>query len=732
MLKRIAAAMTALLLGATLLVSAEEEPAAAGTAAADNGTGCQTVAENDRFVLSADLQTGDFTLKVNASGYIWSSGQWEVLNEESDAYANTTGRTRTDLVSLIGINYVQNSTIASTAVPSYQNSYAYCVKRSGVQVSRIENGYRATFTFADVGATVPVEITLQEDGIRAEIPGNEIQTGDEYSITSIELLPGFTAASSRETGYLFVPSGSGALVDIGAGRGDLCAYSAMVYGDDAAIEQEEYTGKTQNICVPVYGIKRGDEAVTAIIAAGDSQSRINAESNSSTSDYTRVYSEYVTAIVDSTTLFESDYSNQRIIYGIEKRQKLADYAVDFRFLTGADANYSGMAQVYRRTLALSSTAAAPQMYLTLYGAGTKKASFLGIPYTKTIALTGFSDATVLLEELNGADIPVALQYIGWNNTGVENQKVPTRFAPVRVLGGKKGFESLYAAGEQHGNTLYFDADFLSIRRSGHGFSVLSDVSKSIFGTRTPQYKYMRSVYVPVNNENPWYLLTPGNVLEAAETFLSRYRYGGGLSLSGVGSMVYSDFKNNACQREQTVAAYVALLDQAARGHTLSVQTGNAYTYPYVRSVYTLPSTSDGNLIFSRDVPFLQMVLHGAVSYGAEAGNSLLDCLEYGANPYYAGITADDSTLIETTFNWLSGTTAANWLEDAKTTYAAYAAVYRELYDQPITAHRSENDVSATEFANGTTVYVNRTGADAVLDGVTVPANGYTVMGGQTK
>ena len=61
-----------------------------------------------------------------------------------------------------------------------------------MQVSRIENGYRATFTFSDVGATVPVEITLQEDGIRAEIPGDEIQTGDEYSITSIELLPGFT------------------------------------------------------------------------------------------------------------------------------------------------------------------------------------------------------------------------------------------------------------------------------------------------------------------------------------------------------------------------------------------------------------------------------------------------------------------------------------------------------------------------------------------------------------
>ena len=127
-----------------------------------------------------------------------------------------------------------------------------------------------------------------------------------------------------------------------------------------------------------------------------------------------------------------------------------------------------------------------------------------------------------------------------------------------------------------------------------------------------------------------------------------------------------------------------------------------------------------------------MVLHGAVSYSAETGNSLLDCIEYGANPYYAGITADDSSLIETTFNWLSGTTAANWLEDAKTTYAAYAAVYKDLFDQPITAHRSENGVSATVFANGVTIYVNRTEADAVTDGVTVPAGGYTVMGGQTK
>lgn len=732
MLKRTVAAVAALMLGLSLLVCAEEEPATSTAVPADSTAGYQTVAQNDRLILSADLQTGDFTLTVKASGYVWSSGQWEVLDEESEAYAATSGRMRTDLVSLIGVNYVQNSTIASTAVPSYQNSYAYCVKRGSVQVSRMENGYRASFTFADIGATIPVEITLQETGLRAEIPGEDIQIGSEYSIISIELLPGFTAADSRETGYLFVPSGSGALVDIGAGRGDLCSYSAMVYGDDAAIEQEEYTGEGRNICVPVYGIKRGDEAVTAIITAGDSQSRIHAESNSSTSDYTRIYSEYVTAIVDSTTLFESDYSNQRIIYGIEKRQKLSDYAVDYHFLSGETANYSGMAQIYRQTLALSSTAAAPQLYLTLYGAGTKKASFLGIPYTKTIALTGFADAAALLEELNGSGIPVALQYIGWNNSGVENQKAPTKFSPVRVLGGKRGFEALYAAGQQNGNTMYFDVDFLSVRRSGHGFSVLSDVSKSIFGTRTPQYKYMRSVYVPVNNENPWYLLTPDNVLQAAETFLSRYRYEGGLSLSGVGNTVYSDFKNNACQREQTVSAYAAMMTAAAQDHFLSVQTGNAYTFPYVRSVYALPSTSDGNLIFSQDVPFLQMVLHGAVSYSAETGNSLLDCIEYGANPYYAGITADDSTLIETTFNWLSGTTAVNWLEDAKTAYAAYAAVYKDLFDQPITAHRSENGVSATVFANGVTIYVNRTEADAVADGVTVPAGGYTVMGGQTK
>ena len=731
MLKKSFAVFIAFIMLFSVIVCSADETGVS-EAAESRADGYELICENGGYALQADLKTGDFSLTVLSSGDTWRSGQWNVLDEESEAYAQTAGRLRTDLVSVIGVNYVQASTIASTAVPSYQNSYAYSVKRNNVRVEKIKNGFRAEYTFSDIEATVPVEITLTESGLKAQIKGGEIKTGKEYYITSVELLPGFTAAVNGENGYLFVPSGSGALVDIGSGRGDLSSYSEMVYGDDAAIEKEEYTGREQNITVPVYGIKRGETAVAAVITGADSQARINAESNSPASAYTRVFSEYITAIVDSTTLFESDYSNQRIIYGIEKRKKLEDYTVEFSFLSGAAANYSGMAGVYRDYLGLTSKSEKPQLYITLYGAAAKKASFLGIPYTKTISLTSFSEAADILSELNGEGIPAALRYIGWNNSGIENKKVMTKLSPVGVLGGKKGFKKLFAAGEKNGNSVYFDLDFMSIRRSGNGFSALSDVSKSIFGTRTPQYKYMRSVYVPVNNENPWYLLTPENFKKAADKFFSRYSYSGGVSLSGVGETLYSDFKNNACERSQTVEYYGEVLKNAGKNRRVAVSTGNAYTYKYVNGIYSLPSTSDGNLIFSKDVPFVQMVLHGAVSYGAESGNTLLDCLEYGANPYYFGIASDDAGLIETTFNWLGGTTVSNWISQAKSQFKEFSDVYSQLYDKKIVSHESENGVSKTVFENGTAVYVNRGENEVKIGNDTVSPGGYLVTGGKTE
>ena len=327
-----------------------QDGAAQGTEpVAQAESGYSVVAENDGYRLYADMQTGDFALLDIAEDRLWYSGQWDVLDQDSPSYDLNVGKIKTDLVSMLAVDFVQLSTIASTPTPTNQNSYAYCVVKDNVTVQTVADGYRADYYFEDVGITIPVEILLKEDGLSVRIIGSEIQMGEEYWVTAIQLLPGFMAGDDRYDGYLFVPSGSGALIELNAGRGSLASYSQMVYGDDAAIEVEEFEGLTQNILVPVYGMKYGDGGITAIITQGDGFANICADSNSLDTSFSRVYCEYVTAIVDDTTLFESNFENQRVINGIEQRESFSDFQVDFTVM-GSGADYSRMAQIYREYL----------------------------------------------------------------------------------------------------------------------------------------------------------------------------------------------------------------------------------------------------------------------------------------------------------------------------------------------------------------------------------------------
>ena len=690
--------------------------------------GYTAVAKNDHFALFADMTAGDFAVWDFENKRFTYSGQHEAMDQESPIFEKNIGKVRTELVSMLSIQFVQISTIASTAVPFAQNSYAYCVKRNNVKVETIENGYRATFTFADIGADIPVEITLLDTGVAARIVGKGITSGKDYQITSIDLLPGFMAGNEKNDGYLFVPSGSGALVPLDSGRGETATYREMVYGDDLSVAIDEKKAETKQISVPVYGYKEKDRAIFAVITEGDASSEIAVAANSPRTCFSRIYSGYVTAVIDNTTLFESNFENQRIIYGVEDRSVYGDYEVQYHFLSGNKANWASMAQFYRDSLSLKKKATAPRLMLTLYGEAQRDATFLGIPYQKNVALTSFANATEILSDLKDANIPVSLRYVGWNDAGIQNKKVPVSYSPCGVLGGKGGLKKLNATIQDTGTNAYFDVNLLTFRKSGRGFSALSDVCKSIFHTRTPIYQFMRSTYVPSIKQDPSYLLTPGNAVAAANTFLKSADKVSGLSLGDFGSVLYSDFAKKHT-RESCLLTFKELLATAAKDHPLAFEKANAYAFAFADRICSLPMTSDGSVLFSDDVPFLQVLLHGSVSYAAENGCDLLDCIAYGADPQSIAIAADDSELMETTFNWLYGTTYDNQAANIKDLFRQYNKVYKNLYSATIVDYQREGACSKTVFDTGDTVLVNRGTTDQTIDGVLIKAGSYQVVKG---
>ena len=90
-----------------------------------------------------------------------------------------------------------------------------------------------------------------------------------FPLCSIRVLPYFGAAGKTASGYIFVPDGSGALINLNNGRVSDNGYTARVYGKDHGVSlQTESVNDSASIRMPVYGLKDGDRAFLAVIEDG--------------------------------------------------------------------------------------------------------------------------------------------------------------------------------------------------------------------------------------------------------------------------------------------------------------------------------------------------------------------------------------------------------------------------------------------------------------------------------
>ena len=79
--------------------------------------------------------------------------------------------------------------------------------------------------------------TNNDDGVRLSVNPKMIQES-ENRVISISIAPFFCGVKNdTENSYLFVPSGSGALVDTKTVSDQGSTYSAQVYGYDPAIDE---------------------------------------------------------------------------------------------------------------------------------------------------------------------------------------------------------------------------------------------------------------------------------------------------------------------------------------------------------------------------------------------------------------------------------------------------------------------------------------------------------------
>lgn len=724
-------------------VKAETVPAQIGITAeteAEYLTNYSFVAENGELALYADLEQGHIALENKKSGMFWYSVPNDFLNDSI-----TSGEKRIDIFSELVVGYLEKSGENGAVDTLTVNSHIDCVRNGTVKVKKRQSGIRVEYTFPSINTVIPVVYSLTDEGFCASIQLEEIKTDDEFILVNIALLPYFGAGNSIDKGYLFIPDGCGALINFNNQVNTISGYKAYVYGEELAKDIDSKNAETKTVRIPVYGIQKNGEALFAVITEGDAMSSINARNGNADMGYNSVWSQAELAVLSRTMLYEESWQNRTTISKAATSEKsVKRYTVLYTCLSGENAGYMGMAETYRKYL-INEKGLKPAnskggaLALSLYGVADKQAYFIGIPYTKKLALTSFKEAQEMLAALKEKGVDkTAVQYFGVFGT-VLNGKLPRSASPSSKLGGKKGLEGLSEYINENGGELYPELDFVRFRKSGNGYSKNKDASKNAFGYTAKQYEYLRSIYVRNDSLDEYLLLSPKKLTGLADKLLRKYSSLDitGVSMSAAGQLCYSDFdEKDGIYRSDIADIYEGIFKKYCdSGIKLAFSDANAYTFPYAERIYNAPSVSGSYYMFDRDVPFYQIVLHGFIHMTTEPINSandreasLLFAAETGSELLFNGIAEDASVLSGTRYDYLYSTTFDLWSNTAVKMYTRLKPLHEKTAKSIITDHIEIGNLTVTVYENGTRVFVNYGSYPAEYDGISIPSRDFVVVG----
>ncbi|MCQ6561342.1 DUF5696 domain-containing protein [Paenibacillus mendelii] len=595
--------------------------------------------------------------------------------------------------------------------------------------------------------TIPIEYGLDGDNFVVQVPVGEIKDSAQFPIYSVQVLEMFGAAGPGQDGYMFVPDGSGALINLNNGKTAALPYEMPLYGKDQTLKDKPGEAKqfTQKSRLPVYGMKQGDQAFFVIVEEGDAVASILADVSGRVNSYNRVSASFLLKPMELFTYRAGQVKKDSPMFPDMYKGNIK---LRYAFLSGESANYVGMAKYYqdylvgRQQLTKLEAASDTPFVLDIIGSIPVRETFLGIPYQSVKSLTTFEQAESLLAMLKKKDVnSIQLRYSGWFNKGM-NHDYPDDVTIDSVLGGKDGFQQLVRYAKEQQIDLYPDVSFLRVYRSGHGFKPSRDGTQFLFRKGISQYK---SDLVTTNRDTlAYYLLSPRKLLDLTSEFMKTYEKWdvGGISLRDLGDDLNSDVKQDATLDRQNSAAIITESMKQLKEHAgkTMVSGGNAGVLPYVATIVNAPQGSSQLNITDDEVPFYQMVLHGYIDYAGMPINmnrdqnyktSVLKTLETGSNVYYQWFYDKPSSVRNTEFDDLYSAHYANWFNEAVRYYRETNEVLKDVRNQAIVNHEKLADqVYRTTYEGGKTITVNYNKVAVTVEGVRMEEESYAVGGEQ--
>lgn len=590
---------------------------------------------------------------------------------------------------------------------------------------------------------VTMDYTVTNDGFSVEIDTTRMSYDmSKYYITSMNVLPYLSAAERNDTGYNFIPDGSGAIVrfeDIVA-KSSVDSIVGKVYGNDYAYYNVSAKNMEQYV-FPVFGLANTTtgKGYFAIIEDGDAMSNVvSAHSpfyhsvyvgfnllSSDTYDLADSFSSGVTDSKEITVRADDIYRGKcRIKYAMLTSKEKADA----NSLTSYyDVSYMGMAKYYRDYLTSNNSISKitdatdkAKIFFEVFGSCKAEEKILTFPVTVNKALTTFEDVKTIHKELSEAGVGnMSFILTGFANGGLDSY-YPTSVKWQKVLGGKSGFTDLLSYASENGLEIAPNVDFAYTKTSKFkafsGFSLKKNGAKTLDGRYTTRRNYDPALQLFVRTGG--IAISSSSYQYAYNKFyssISKYSDLTSLAARTLASDVNSDFdKKDFYLRQASKNNTVEMLknltgENGNKGYSLIGDKGNAYALPYYKSLLNVSLESSRILTESESVPFIGAVLHGSVTFAGNAINmegddryAFLKSLENGSSLYYTLAMQNIEAL---KFNYMYSKYYSvkyeTWKDNIIATYNEYNALMSSKQDQYITEHEFLNtkygfDVKRTE------------------------------------
>lgn len=694
------------------------------------------IAKSDSLTLYFSETTCFFAVKNNKSGYIWWSTPYDY---ESDGIAKDPQKATMASMFTFKPLDVENNSLPDTPIKS---SSAVTAKKPTFEVENIENGVKITYTFSKYFFKIPISIVLDNDRLKIRVHSDEINEhtnakGKEYRLVSMDLAQTFgagrynSAGRNNEDGFLFVPDGSGAVIEFNNGKTSTGAYKAKVYGKDTAISTALAAAKTEQTYLPVLGIVKEldghDEGMFAIVNKGDAYASVNAYVNGQLA--TEVNSAWFSFDFRATDTFTMGAKTDLRTYQ-SGENRVDDIEVCYYFMTGDDVNIADLADTYRnylineKGLTKQSSDKANALAITTMGGTITKKSILGFPVDQQTIATSYSQAKEILQKL--ADLGVdnlQLIYNDFTNSNVKGQ-VAVGADYSGKLGGKNDFKDLYQYTQDKGIAFYPSVNFMEYTKSGNGYSFTLNSSKRVTKAYATQTDFDLAFGIPDTDVKPtWTILSPYYWPDVFNKIIKSFNNEGitTIGLDQATSLLYSDFsRKNSEGKSQIVrqdsintltTGYKQLNDA---GISIIAQECNAYALPYVSAITNVPLYSSNYDLFDYDVPFYQMVIHGYIPYSSKPVNASSNANELrllsvltGSAIHYEMMYNSPNDFIDSKYDKYFYSNYEGWLEIAANDYKMFNDISSSLKDASIVNYTRNGKKNFTaEYSDGTKITVD--------------------------